>query len=534
MLYIKTGIWLFIILIGCVTFSASFAQVQVTIPLGASKPSTPFSLSPSVVDIKVNDTVQWNNNDIAIHTVTTGSTHLGFDGRVDSGTIAAGGSFSHTFDKIGVYNYYCLFHPWMTGLVNVGTGTQTQPELEISVFTDKTNYRTGDTIMISGNVSRLIPNDQVTVWVTDPKGQGVATSHIETETGNYFSTSFVASGDLWSPGNEYKVYAQYGSKSPVAMTPIQLESIDQKPANEIISNNTQTNTSANASYMLSPKKMVADSANFITAQTVHDFYIPGEQVQISGSVWNGLFQKFGGAAYLATALIGNTGSNTVTELINVKVKDINGTVVSNQETQADAGGDYSIFDKLPQDGEGKYTVESIIETKAGLVNTLDLSTLAKLSSTTNFVVTNPDEISVSTGGGSFSVGISSNSTVSNFQFKPVDKKLSFLVQGETGTKGVTRIDIPKELLSGQLTVLIDGTVQPYNSENVILVSDTPTDTSLEINYHHSSHTIEITGTYSSESALGQSVPEFSSAVYIVLVCSVISIIIFSRTRQFHF
>ncbi len=102
MLYIKTGIWLFIILIGCVTFSASFAQVQVTIPLGASKPSTPFSLSPSVVDIKVNDTVQWNNNDIAIHTVTTGSTHLGFDGRVDSGTIAAGGSFYHTFDKIGV------------------------------------------------------------------------------------------------------------------------------------------------------------------------------------------------------------------------------------------------------------------------------------------------------------------------------------------------------------------------------------------------------------------------------------------------
>jgi len=208
-----------------VTFAASFAEnEQVVIPLGASDPTTPFSLAPSVLDIQVNDTVRWQNDDTAIHTITTGTPHLGFDGRIDSGLLSPGETFSYKFGKSGVYEYYCLFHPWMTGLVNVGESKSTHPVIGISISADKTSYNYGDVISISGQVSRFVPNEQVTVWITDPDGRGIAINHIETENSNIFSTNFNASGELWTPGDIYKVYAQYGSRSSVAYTTIELGS----------------------------------------------------------------------------------------------------------------------------------------------------------------------------------------------------------------------------------------------------------------------------------------------------------------------
>ena len=213
-----------ILVIGQGTFIAhSFADTQVVIPLGAANANTPFSLSPSVLDITTNETVTWQNNDVSSHTVTTGTSSLGFDGRIDSGVIATGKSFSYKFDKAGVYGYYCLFHPWMTGVVNVGSSSQVQPVDTISLSTDKSSYHNGDSILISGKVSNFIPNEQVTVWITNLQGIAVAIAHVETESSNNFSTSMPSGGGLWESGNTYKVYAQYGSRSSVASTDIVFE-----------------------------------------------------------------------------------------------------------------------------------------------------------------------------------------------------------------------------------------------------------------------------------------------------------------------
>jgi len=201
----------------------SFADTQVIIPLGASNSNTPFSLSPSVLDVKTNETVTWQNNDVSSHTVTTGTTSLGFDGRIDSGVIAAGKSFSYKFDKAGVYGYYCLFHPWMTGVVNVGSSSIIQPVNTISFSTDKPSYQNGDPILISGKVSNFIPNEQVTIWITNLQGIAVAINHIETEASDNFSTSILTGNGLWKAGNTYKVYAQYGSRSSVASADISYE-----------------------------------------------------------------------------------------------------------------------------------------------------------------------------------------------------------------------------------------------------------------------------------------------------------------------
>lgn len=234
----------------------SFADTQVTIPLGASKSTTPFSLSPSVLDVKINETVTWQNNDVSIHTATTGTPALGFDGRIDSGIISAGKSFSYKFDKAGVYGYYCLFHPWMTGIVNVGTSTTIQPEDTISFSTDRSSYHKGDSILISGQVSNFIPHEQVTIWITNLQGIAVAIAHAETESGKNFSTSMPAGGGLWESGNTYRVYAQYGSRSSVASTDIVFE-----PQNYTQKNNVPLTT-------LAPLKQIKSGVNANNIQCI--------------------------------------------------------------------------------------------------------------------------------------------------------------------------------------------------------------------------------------------------------------------------
>jgi len=31
----------------------------------------------------------------------------------------AGTTFSHTFDEAGTYEYFCMVHPWMKGIIQV-------------------------------------------------------------------------------------------------------------------------------------------------------------------------------------------------------------------------------------------------------------------------------------------------------------------------------------------------------------------------------------------------------------------------------
>lgn len=69
--------------------------------------------SPTAIEVKVGDTVVWNNTDDRDHTVVAD------DGSFDSGNIRAGSSFSHTFTKAGSFAYGCKYHPRMRGTVVV-------------------------------------------------------------------------------------------------------------------------------------------------------------------------------------------------------------------------------------------------------------------------------------------------------------------------------------------------------------------------------------------------------------------------------
>ena len=69
------------------------------------------------VVLGVNATVTWVSRSIAYDTVTARG------GEFSSGAIPPGGTFSYTFTEPGSYEYFCQFHPWMTGTVVVAAGS---------------------------------------------------------------------------------------------------------------------------------------------------------------------------------------------------------------------------------------------------------------------------------------------------------------------------------------------------------------------------------------------------------------------------
>jgi plastocyanin len=75
--------------------------------------------SPAVDTVAQHTVVTWTNLDNVAHTVTSGAP--GFpNGIFSSSSIPTAGIFSHTFDSLGVFLYYCTFHqPMMIGTIIV-------------------------------------------------------------------------------------------------------------------------------------------------------------------------------------------------------------------------------------------------------------------------------------------------------------------------------------------------------------------------------------------------------------------------------
>lgn len=76
----------------------------------------------NVADLEVSagTTVTWENKSNVSHTVTSGTRGGDAAGDLfDSGSIASGETFSHTFEDAGSYDYFCDFHSGMSAEVTV-------------------------------------------------------------------------------------------------------------------------------------------------------------------------------------------------------------------------------------------------------------------------------------------------------------------------------------------------------------------------------------------------------------------------------
>jgi plastocyanin len=83
------------------------AAVQVTIDN--------FTFDPPEVTIPVGGQVTWLNRDDVPHTATSTARPKAFD----SGSLDTDQKYTHTFDKAGVFEYFCAVHPKMTARVVV-------------------------------------------------------------------------------------------------------------------------------------------------------------------------------------------------------------------------------------------------------------------------------------------------------------------------------------------------------------------------------------------------------------------------------
>jgi len=96
-------------------------ELSISIPNGVGVPGcdeTDECYLPYDATVSIGGTVTWSNDDTAPHTVTSGTIDV-LTGLFDSGLFMAGTTFEFTFDEAGTYDYLCMVHPWMTGIINV-------------------------------------------------------------------------------------------------------------------------------------------------------------------------------------------------------------------------------------------------------------------------------------------------------------------------------------------------------------------------------------------------------------------------------
>ncbi|MEA2090542.1 MAG: hypothetical protein U9O89_07315, partial [Thermoproteota archaeon] len=128
-------------------------------------------------------------------------------------------------------------------------------------------------------------------------------------------------------------------------------------------------------------------------------------------------------------------------------------------------------------------------------------------------------------GYTFNVVMTSNSTISNFNFNESLKKISFNVTGPAGKAGHCNVTISDDLLWGQFSV--------YKDDNLLTKNENYTQTyngthyTFYITYSYSAHSIEIKGT--------EAVPEFPTYFSMVLMLIVLTsaITIYKRVQANH-
>ena len=158
---------------GVNTAFADHMTANVSIPSGSSVPGcdeTNECFVPSEVTVDVGGEVTWSNDDTAAHTVTSGTAADGPDGTFDSSLFMAGATFSHKFEAAGTYNYFCMVHPWMSGMIVVQEDTGDE-------HTDEMMHMEGDATA----TGMLSDGTKVSIWTTPPTAGEMMKIDIEFE-----------------------------------------------------------------------------------------------------------------------------------------------------------------------------------------------------------------------------------------------------------------------------------------------------------------------------------------------------------------
>ena len=101
---------------------ADHSKVDINMAVGSATPgceTNNMCYMPYNAALDPGGEAMWHNIDDMAHTVSSGTPAEGLDDVFDSGLVPAGGMFSYKFEEAGTYDYFCMVHPWMTGIVTV-------------------------------------------------------------------------------------------------------------------------------------------------------------------------------------------------------------------------------------------------------------------------------------------------------------------------------------------------------------------------------------------------------------------------------
>ena len=102
---------------------ADHSKVDINMAVGSSNPgceTNNMCYMPYNAALDTGGEAMWHNVDTMAHTVTSGTMSDDDVGAIfDSSLVAPEGMFSYKFEEAGTYDYFCMVHPWMTGIVTV-------------------------------------------------------------------------------------------------------------------------------------------------------------------------------------------------------------------------------------------------------------------------------------------------------------------------------------------------------------------------------------------------------------------------------
>lgn len=134
---------------------------------------------PSTATVDVGGVVIMSNTDTAAHTYTSGAPDGGPDGHFDTSLLMAGGSFEWSPTEVGEYDYFCLVHPWMKGVIivqEVGAGDGHGDDH----MGDKGHMDGDDHMAAEASATGMMSDGtKVSVWTSEPMADEMMQIQIE-------------------------------------------------------------------------------------------------------------------------------------------------------------------------------------------------------------------------------------------------------------------------------------------------------------------------------------------------------------------
>jgi len=196
--------------IGITLLSNAFAENESTVLINYDTDlpgceTTDSCMSPSMHNVDVGTIVHFVNEDSVMHTITSGSPYDGPTGYFDSGLIDTVTSdnniFSKKFYESGIFDYFCMIHPWAIGTIII------EEVKESSIIESESQSQSseggGCLIATAAYGSEMAPQVQFLREIRD-------NTVLQTQSGTSFMTAFNTFYYTFSP-----TIADYERENPV-------------------------------------------------------------------------------------------------------------------------------------------------------------------------------------------------------------------------------------------------------------------------------------------------------------------------------